>query len=211
MSHDDELDRWSKDFRSDPAEHAQHPRSARPALPTADEILAQSRRDHRRRIVDWAAQIVGNAFAALVFAWVVVFTRSALFAGFAAFVLPVLFGLSGYFVYLRLDESRVPTTTVREHVERAVRQRRMGHRFMNASVWALAVLAIGFWIWVPFVWLSRWERIAAEPSRLVIAVTAAIATFSVAFVWVVRQRRKAREELEKWNAIASALDGTNQS
>jgi hypothetical protein len=197
MTNDDELSRWSEEFQ------ATTPKSS--ALPGLDEILAESRRDDRRRLVDWVGQIAGNAFAAVVFGWVVVFTRSALFAGFAAFVLPVLFGLSGYFVYLRVDEGRVPMTTVRDHVIRALRQRRIRLRFMRASVWALAVLALGFWMWVPFVWLSRWERIAADPSRLVVAVIAAIATFAASFAVVVRQRRKAREELTKWEAIAVAL------
>jgi MFS family permease len=196
MSQDDELARWSSDFRASEEQSK---------LPTAEEILAESRKDDRRRIVDWVAQLVGTAFAALVFGWIVVFTRSALFAGFAAFVLPVLFALSGYFVYLRLDERRVRMTAVRDHVDRAVRQRRIRHRFMRVSLWALALLTLGFWVWVPFVWLSRWERIEAAPWRLVVAVSFAILVFASGFAWAVRQRRKTREELEKWEAIASAM------
>lgn len=205
MTHDDELSRWSEEFRAPGTTDVRLGAGGGGGLPGVEEILAEGRRDDRRRLVDWVGQIAGNAFAAVVFGWVVIFTRSALFAGFAAFVLPVLFGLSGYFVYLRLDETRGVATSVRDHVERAVRQRRIRHRFMRASVWALAVLALGFWVWVPFVWLSRWERIATEPSRLVIAVSAAIVTFVASFAFVVRQRRKAREELEKWQAIASAF------
>ena len=52
---------------------------------------------------------------------------------------------------------------------------------------------------------ARLERVLASRSRCGIAVIFAIATFGVAFAWVVRQRRKSREELEKWTAIAAAL------
>jgi uncharacterized membrane protein len=191
-----DLAQWAADFRAPTGVEA----------PSAASIRERVARDARKERLEWLAQIGGTSFAVIVFLVLVARTKSLLFAALAAIVLPTLIALFGYFVYLRLDETRVPLTTVREHVERAVRQRRIRYRFMRASVWVLAVLALGFWVWVPFVWLSRWSRVAADPWRLVVAVLVAIATFAVSFAFLVWKQRKTREDLEKWTAIAAAFD-----
>jgi hypothetical protein len=192
---DDDLDLWTEDFRQ--------PDSL--ALPSTDEIVAQSGRDRRKERVEWATQIAGLTFAMTVFTWLVVSTRSTLFAVFAAVVMPILFALFAWFVILRVGAARNDVTTVGDHVARAVRHRRVNHRLARASLAALVVLTIAFFVWLPFLTLSRVERFAAEPWRAVVGVVASIAVFGGGFAWTARSLRKTRRELDRWIAVEAAL------
>lgn len=191
----DDLAEWAKDFRGAPME-------AR--APSPDEILARAARDARKERLDWATQIGGTLLAAVVFLGLVVRTRSALQAGLAAVVLPVLFGLFALFVYERTTASH-GGDSVTDHVARAVRRNRARHRLARASLAALAFLATAFWLWLPLFVLSKSERFASEPWRLAIAVVVSLLVFGLGFWRAAVKVRQSRAELQRWLAVEASL------
>jgi hypothetical protein len=197
--HDDDepadLEEWAKDFRAT---------SVDAGAPSADEIVARAQRDARRERIDWATQIGGTLLAFFVFLGLVARTRSALQAGLAAVVLPVLLGLFALFVH---DRTRAGGggDSVADHVARAVRRNHARHRLARASLAALALLATAFWIWMPFFVLSKSERFAAEPWRLAVGIVASLVVFGLGFWRSAINVRKAKAELRSWQDVQGSL------
>lgn len=190
-----EIARWAADFRAPGPEVALDP------APILERAAADARKTRR----EWAAQIAGTVFAIANFLGLVAWRRTAIVAAIAAFVLPVLVSLFGYFVYTQASLGKVAGAAIADHVAAAVRRNRARYRVAQASLLTLVILTVGFWIWLPFFLLGSADKLAAQPWRLAIAVVTALAIFGLGFWRTTRIVRRAREELESWRAVAASL------
>ncbi|MBX3219457.1 MAG: hypothetical protein KF795_02990 [Labilithrix sp.] len=173
---------------------------------SSESIVARAEGDARKERWEWATQIGGLAFAAAVFLGLVVRMRSPLFTGFAAFVLPTLFALFSFFVYLRVGVSKNRGTSVADHVAAAMQRNRARHRVARAGLASLALLTTGFWVWLPIFVSSKSEKFAAEPWRLGVSVTAAIVVFGLAFYRCARLVKQTRSALESWRVVLASFE-----
>lgn len=196
-----EIARWAADFRA----AAPGPELAVALDPTP--ILERAASDARKTRREWAAAVASTTFAIANFLGLVAWRRTAIVAALAAFVLPVLVALFGYFVYTQASQRRVVGAAIADHVTAAVRRNRARYQFARASLLTLAVLTVGFWIWLPFFLLGSADKLAAQPWRIAIAVVAALTIFGLGFWRATRVVRSAREELESWRAVAASLVG----
>lgn len=196
-----EIARWAADFRA----FAPEPAVAKTLDPTP--ILERATSDARKTRHEWVAQIGGTTFAIANFLGLVAWRRTAMVAAIAAFVLPVLVALFGYFVYTQASQRRVAGEAIADHVAAAVRRNRARYQVARASLLTLAILTVGFWIWLPFFLLGSADKLAAQPWRIAIAVVAALTIFGLGFWRATRVVRSARQELESWRAVAASLAG----
>ena len=148
---------------------------------------------------------MGNLFAAVVFLALVVRTGSALFAVFAAFVLPTLFATFAFFVYLHVGASKSAGASVAEHVAAATRRNLVRHRVARAAFAALAILVTGFWVWLPIFVSAKSEKFAANPWRLGVSVVVASLVFGLAFWRVARAVKQTGSDLESWRTVLASF------
>ncbi len=186
---------WAEDFRV--------PHGA--AIPSADEIIAQARRDARREWIAWTLQIGGTLFVIAAFLALIAQTRSAMFAALSAIVLPAFLVSFGCFVYFRPSRWSSEGSSVTAHVALAVRRRSRDHRMMRVSRAVFGFLVAAHWVWYPLFLVSRIEKFAAEPWRIVVGTAAAVLVFGVAWWFVTRTARTTAVELAKWKQIESWL------
>jgi len=192
-----EIARWAADFRAGPP----GPEAALDPAPILERAAADARKTRR----EWAAQVAGTVFAIANFLGLVAWRRTAIVAAIAAFVLPVLVSLFGYFVYTQASLGKVAGAAIADHVAAAVRRNRARYRVAQASLLTLVILTVGFWIWLPFFLLGSADKLAAQPWRLAVAVVTALAVFGLGFWRTTRVVRRAREDLESWRAVAASL------
>lgn len=176
--------------------------------PTAidpDEVVARAHRDASRERREWLVTGGATAFAIAVFMGLVAWKRTWIYGALAAFVLPVLVLLFAGSTFAHAAERRALSASIAEHTFAAVRRNRARVRLARASLGALGVLAAGFFAWLPFLAIDS-ERLTREPWRLAVGVAAALLVFGGAFVASARVVRTAREELERWEAVARSLE-----
>ncbi|MFO0677108.1 MAG: hypothetical protein U0169_11270 [Polyangiaceae bacterium] len=155
---------------------------------------------------EWTWNAVATAFAFGAFATLVVVTRSAYFAAFTAFALPVLGGSFLVHGILHRTLPGRPEGSMKEHVERALARARVRLRMARVNVVSLSVLTLAFWGWYPFFALSKADKFAAQPWRPVVGVVTAIVVFTFAFRTVLDHAKKRRAEWESWRATARSID-----
>ncbi len=195
MKDDPELARWAEDFRAADGE----PR------PSPDAILADAAKERGRTRLEWASQIGGTAFAVLVFLTLVARTRSPLFAGLAAVVLPTLVASFGVFVHLRLGAARTTASSLLEHAAAALGRAQARRRMARVSRAVLAFLTIAYWVWFPIFVLSNADRFRAQPWRLLVGGSLALVVFTASFWYVGRTVRRAEGDVARWKRIKASL------
>jgi hypothetical protein len=193
---DDEWGEWAADFR-----HAAGP------SPEASAVVEAARRGHLKQGAKLAVEVVAHVFVVVVFSLLCV--REPRVWPFASLVLPAFFVSLGYTLHARSGTWSAAAETVRGFVDLEWRRKRAEVRLLRFGRRLLAVLAVGFAIWLPYFLAAGGGRADLGLPFLVARLCFAVVTFTGAFLYIGHKERAAKRAFDRIDSIKQSLDGTS--
>ena len=191
---DDEWGSWAADFR-----HAAGP------SPEAAAVVEAARRGHVKLAFKLGVEIAAHVFVVVVFSLLCV--REPKVWPFASLVLPAFFVSLGFTLHARSGTWSAVTDTVRAFVELEWRRKRAEVRLLRFGRRLLAVLVVGFAIWLPYFLASGGGRPDLGLPFRVARLCFGVITFAGAFLYIGHKERAAKQAFERIASIKQSLDG----
>lgn len=192
MKQGDEWERWAKDFQSAPA-------------PPADvEAIVEA---SRRRMWGWAGKatvdVVAHTFGFVVFGLLCV--RIPAVWPFASLVMPAFLFSLAYSFHARRGTWAAPGRSSAAYVELEWRRKRGELRIHRSGRVLLAVLAVGFSVWLPFFLATGNGRPELGLPFLIARLAFAVATFAGTWAYLNHKIRRATAELDRLARVRASL------
>lgn len=192
MSSGDEWDVWARDFRS------------APTPPTdVERIVARARRSSLSWSAKTAVDVLAHVFGFVVFGLLSV--REPTVWPFASLVMPAFLLSLGYGLHVRRGTWSAPGNSAAAYVEVEWRRKRGTLRIHRAGRVLLAVLAVGFSIWVPFFLSGGKGRPDLGMGFLVARLAFAVVTFAGTWLYLNHRIRKAAAEVDRLGRVRASL------
>lgn len=191
MSQDD-WGTWAKDFRSAPTPPAD-----------IDAIVKAS----RRGIWGWAGKatvdVVAHTFGFVVFALLAVKVPAVW--PLASLVMPAFLFSLGYGFHVRKGTWAAPGRSTAAYVELEWRRKRGELRLQRFGRVLLAILAIGFGVWLPFFLATGNGRPELGLPFLIARLVFSVLTFVGTWLYLGHKVRKATAELDRLARVRASL------
>lgn len=195
MKVDDEWGEWAADFR--------HPAGA---PPDPKEVIESARRGLWKQLAKTVVEVVSHVFAMVVFALLSV--KVPKLWPYASLVIPAFAVSLVFTIRARFGTWKASAETVSAFVELEWRRKRAEVALLKFGHGLLAVLVLGFAVWLPYFLASGQGRPDLGVPFLVARLVFAVVVFVGTWLYMRHKLRRANEKLARVAEVRDAIRGS---